>query len=172
MRTPLTDHPDAPLYDSFSQIHRAVVQYSSTTTGEIQVVIPSVTGIYTTVPISYYGREAHPFENDWVVPNVGDTIIVCREDEDYTNVFWINTTYNPVRADVGEVNPTGRTAQGVIFAKPDKNDRIIGVARNVEKAVEEEVEGAPEGTAADEGDEPASNDDTGASEATAEEDSE
>ena len=123
MRTPLTDHPDAPLYDSFSQIHRAVVQYSSTTTGEIQVVIPSVTGIYTTVPISYYGREAHPFENDWVVPNVGDTIIVCREDEDYTNVFWINTTYNPVRADVGEVNPTeygfgpdGQTGSGTGFS--------------------------------------------------------
>jgi hypothetical protein len=41
-----------------------------------------------------------------VVPNIGDTIIVCREDEDYTNTFWINTTYNPVRADVGESNPT------------------------------------------------------------------
>jgi DNA gyrase subunit A len=77
-----------------------------------------------------------------------------------------------VRSAVGGVNPTGRTAQGVIFAKPDKNDRIIGVARNVEKAVEEEVEDLPEGTTADEGDEPASSDDTGASEATAEEDSE
>lgn len=81
-----------------------------------------------------------------------------------------------VRSAVGEVNPTGRTAQGVIFAKPDKNDRIIGVARNVEKAVEEEVEEevddlAPS-AATDEGDEPASSDDTGASEATAEEDSE
>lgn len=81
-----------------------------------------------------------------------------------------------VRSAVGEVNPTGRTAQGVIFAKPDKNDRIIGVARNVEKAVEEEVEEEVDdlvpSAASGEGDEPASSDDTGASEATAEEDSE
>ena len=103
MYTPLLSDP---LYSSFSQIHRAVVQYSSTTTGDIEVIIPSVTGLGTTVPISFFGREAHPFENDWVVPNVGSTIVVCREDEDYTNVFWINTTYNPVRADVGEANPT------------------------------------------------------------------
>ena len=103
MYTPLLSDP---LYSSFSQIHRAVVQYSSTTTGDIEVIIPSVTGLGTTVPISFFGREAHPIENDWVVPNVGSTIVVCREDEDYTNVFWINTTYNPVRADVGEANPT------------------------------------------------------------------
>ncbi len=77
-----------------------------------------------------------------------------------------------VRSAVGEVNPTGRTAQGVIFAKPDKNDRIIGVARNVEKAVDDEAEVLTEGAPGDEGDEPASTDDTGASEATAEEDSE
>ena len=99
-------HQSDALYSSFSQIHRAIVQYSSTATGEIQVIIPSVTGNETTVPISFFGRKEHPFENDWVVPNIGDTIIVCREDEDYTNTFWINTTYNPVRADVGEANPT------------------------------------------------------------------
>jgi hypothetical protein len=98
--------PTDSLYNSYAQIHRAVVQYSSTSTGEIQVVIPSVTGLTTSVPVSYFGREAHPFENDWVVPNVGSSIVVCREDEDYTSVYWMNTTYNPVRADVGEVNPT------------------------------------------------------------------
>jgi hypothetical protein len=103
MSTHLTDS----LYTSYSQIHRAVVQYSSTTTGEIHVIIPAVTGLDTSIPVSYFGREAHPFENDWVVPNVGASIIVCREDEDYTSVFWINTTYNPVRdTSAGEVNPT------------------------------------------------------------------
>ncbi len=103
MSTHLTDS----LYTSYSQIHRAIVQYSSTTTGEIYVIIPAVTGLDTSVPVSYFGREAHPFENDWVVPNVGSSIIVCREDEDYTSVFWINTTYNPVRdASAGEANPT------------------------------------------------------------------
>ncbi|GAA1723018.1 DNA gyrase subunit A [Isoptericola hypogeus] len=38
-----------------------------------------------------------------------------------------------VRSAVAEVNLTGRTTQGVTFAKPDKGDRIIAVARNVER---------------------------------------
>ena len=102
MSTPLTDS----LFSSPSQVHRAIVSYSSTTTGEIRVIIPSVTGLDTEVPVSYYGREAHPFALDWVVPNVGANIIVAREDEDYVTVIWMNTTYNPVRADIGEANPT------------------------------------------------------------------
>ena len=34
---------------------------------------------------------------------------------------------------VDEVKRTGRTTQGVTFAKPDKNDEIISIARNEEK---------------------------------------
>lgn len=37
-----------------------------------------------------------------------------------------------VRSSVGEVSATGRNTMGVIFAKPDANDRIIKIARNVE----------------------------------------
>ncbi len=40
-----------------------------------------------------------------------------------------------VRSAVNEVNLTGRSTQGVTFAKPDEGDRIIAVARNVESAV-------------------------------------
>ncbi|WP_049788184.1 DNA gyrase subunit A [Isoptericola variabilis] len=43
-----------------------------------------------------------------------------------------------VRSAVAEVNLTGRNTQGVTFAKPDKNDRIIAVARNVERRAEGE----------------------------------
>jgi len=43
-----------------------------------------------------------------------------------------------VRSAVGEVNLTGRTTQGVTFAKPDKGDRIIAVARNVERRLGED----------------------------------
>ncbi|UFU03039.1 DNA gyrase subunit A [Ruania suaedae] len=50
-----------------------------------------------------------------------------------------------VRTAVSEVNLTGRTTQGVTFAKPDAGDRIIAIARNVETAVEEEVEAVVEG---------------------------
>nr|WP_312877197.1 DNA gyrase subunit A [Promicromonospora sukumoe] len=38
-----------------------------------------------------------------------------------------------VRSAVAEVNLTGRNTQGVTFAKPDKGDRIIAVARNAER---------------------------------------
>ncbi|GAA4622734.1 DNA gyrase subunit A [Cellulomonas oligotrophica] len=38
-----------------------------------------------------------------------------------------------VRSATAEVKATGRTTQGVIFAKPDNGDRIIAVARNSER---------------------------------------
>ncbi|MDR7383296.1 DNA gyrase subunit A [Promicromonospora iranensis] len=47
-----------------------------------------------------------------------------------------------VRSAVAEVNLTGRNTQGVTFAKPDKGDRIIAVARNAEREVADEAAGA------------------------------
>ncbi len=44
-----------------------------------------------------------------------------------------------VRSATSEVNATGRTTQGVIFAKPDNGDRIIAVARNIERHVADEA---------------------------------
>ncbi|MBC7298647.1 MAG: DNA gyrase subunit A, partial [Demequina sp.] len=38
-----------------------------------------------------------------------------------------------VRSLVNEVPAKGRDTMGVIFAKPGKDDRIIGIARNVER---------------------------------------
>ncbi|KRE43127.1 DNA gyrase subunit A [Knoellia sp. Soil729] len=46
---------------------------------------------------------------------------------------------NVVRVPSSKVSRTGRKTQGVIFAKPGKKDAIVGVARNAEKVVEEEV---------------------------------
>ena len=43
-----------------------------------------------------------------------------------------------VRSATSEVNATGRTTQGVIFAKPDTGDRIIAVARNSERHLAED----------------------------------
>ena len=43
-----------------------------------------------------------------------------------------------VRSATSEVNATGRTTQGVIFAKPDAGDRIIAVARNSERHLEDD----------------------------------
>ncbi|MEH0111280.1 DNA gyrase subunit A [Tersicoccus sp. MR15.9] len=49
-----------------------------------------------------------------------------------------------VRSAVSGVPAKGRDTMGVIFAKPDKDDRIIGVALNSESRIEEEVAAAVE----------------------------
>ena len=38
-----------------------------------------------------------------------------------------------IRSNVDEVKRTGRNTQGVTFAKPDKGDEILSIARNEEK---------------------------------------
>ncbi|WP_309134210.1 DNA gyrase subunit A [Cellulomonas sp.] len=63
-----------------------------------------------------------------------------------------------VRSSTSEVNATGRTTQGVIFAKPDNGDRIIAVARNTERHLADDAGSvAPngEGTDGPDGDGPA-----------------
>ncbi|WP_371177495.1 DNA gyrase subunit A [Buchananella felis] len=55
-----------------------------------------------------------------------------------------------VRSRVAEVSRTGRTTQGVTFARPDDGDRIIAVARSLEPAEDEDDEGAGQGAAAGE----------------------
>ncbi|WP_345216855.1 DNA gyrase subunit A [Georgenia halophila] len=67
------------------------------------------------------------------------TLIVTDEDE----VLVIMSGGKVVRSAVAEVNLTGRNTQGVTFARPDKGDRIIAVARNIERQVDAEV-GVPD----------------------------
>jgi DNA gyrase subunit A len=45
-----------------------------------------------------------------------------------------------VRSRVSEVRPTGRDTMGVSFARVDPGDAIIAVARNAERAVEQEID--------------------------------
>ena len=52
-----------------------------------------------------------------------------------------------VRSRVDEVRLTGRNTQGVGFAKVDNGDRIIAVARNAEREVEEEIDDVADGSA-------------------------
>ena len=70
-------------------IHRALVTYSDSTTGEIRVKIPSLLGAGSEVSISYIGRKAHT--GAWSVPDVGDQIVVTSDDTNLTNVFWLRT---------------------------------------------------------------------------------
>lgn len=63
-------------------------------------------------------------------------LIVNEEDE----VLVVMEGGKIVRSAVAGVPAKGRDTMGVIFAKPDKNDRIIEVARNSERGLEESDE--------------------------------
>ncbi|MGC0141889.1 DNA gyrase subunit A [Pseudactinotalea sp. Z1732] len=67
-------------------------------------------------------------------------LITAADDE----VLLIMERGKIVRSAVGEVSRTGRTTQGVTFAKPDAGDRIIGMALNLELAAEVAGEVVPE----------------------------
>ena len=62
-------------------------------------------------------------------------LVVDADDE----VLVIMERGKIVRSATAEVNATGRTTQGVIFAKPDNGDRIIAVARNIERHLGDEA---------------------------------
>nr|WP_140489712.1 DNA gyrase subunit A [Bifidobacterium sp. UTBIF-68] len=60
-------------------------------------------------------------------------LVVSEDDQ----VMAIMKSGKVIRSNVDEVNRTGRTTQGVTFAKPDKGDEILSIARNEEKDDEE-----------------------------------
>lgn len=72
----------------YSIVHRALVTYANSSTGEIRVKIPAVTGLSET-HISYIGRSKQ--HGAWVVPAVGEQIIVSADDEHMTNIFWLRS---------------------------------------------------------------------------------
>ena len=94
-------------------IHRALVTYSDSTTGEVRVKIPTILGIDSEVALSYIGRK-----EPWVVPAVGDQIVVTSDDANLTNVFWVQTD-SGLDGALGATGPTGPTgATGATGATP------------------------------------------------------
>ena len=83
----------------------------------------------------------------------GDLVGAMVTDED-DEVLVIMERGKIVRSAVNGVNQTGRNTQGVTFAKPDKNDRIIAVARNVERNLGDDLEMTETGTQAETGTQP------------------
>ncbi len=69
-------------------------------------------------------------------------LVVSEDDQ----VMAIMKSGKVIRSNVDEVKRTGRNTQGVTFAKPDKGDEILSIARNEEKDDPEE-EIADNGTA-------------------------
>ncbi|NUP60406.1 MAG: DNA gyrase subunit A [Pseudarthrobacter sp.] len=74
-------------------------------------------------------------------------LIVQEEDE----VLVVMEGGKVVRSSVAGVPAKGRDTMGVIFAKPDKNDRIIEVARNSERGLEDEESSGDDVTLAGDG---------------------
>ena len=69
--------------------------------------------------------------------------MIVEEDD---QIMAIMKSGKVIRSNVDEVKRTGRTTQGVTFAKPDKNDEIISIARNEEKDDDESAENAENAT--------------------------
>ncbi len=61
--------------------------------------------------------------------------MIVEEDD---QILAIMKSGKVIRSNVAEVKRTGRNTQGVTFAKPDKNDEILSIARNEDKEDSEE----------------------------------
>ena len=87
------------------------------------------------------GRNGFGIKVANIVEAKGDLVgaLITEEDDE---VLVIMEAGKIVRSKVNEVSLTGRTTQGVTFAKPDKGDRVIGIARNVERSLGEDAEAA------------------------------
>ncbi|MCR2813011.1 DNA gyrase subunit A [Microbacterium sp. zg.Y1090] len=67
-------------------------------------------------------------------------LIVGEEDE----VLVVLASGKVVRSAVAEVPAKGRDTMGVVFARPDEDDRILAIARNGERGLAEAAEAAAE----------------------------
>ncbi|WP_125614137.1 DNA gyrase subunit A [Specibacter cremeus] len=74
-----------------------------------------------------------------LVEDRGDLVgaLIVQEDDE---VLVVMGSGKVVRSNVAEVPAKGRDTMGVVFAKPDKNDRIIEVARNSERGLDNDAD--------------------------------
>jgi len=93
-----------------------------------------------------------------LVEDRGDLVgaLIVQEDDE---VLVVMSGGKIVRSNVSEVPAKGRDTMGVIFAKPDKHDRIIEVARNSERGLDQDdLEEATDDDGAEENGGPQAND--------------
>ena len=77
--------------------------------------------------------------------------LVVDSDE---NVMVISESGKLVQINASDVRATGRNTMGVIFARPDDDDRIIAITRHTEDDEDEAVDETADESAAQEADEP------------------
>jgi hypothetical protein len=116
-----------------SLVHRAITTYSNPLTGEIRVRVPAVTGLGE-MSISYITRAI--YNGVWVVPNIGDQIVVSADDENFTNLFWLHSDLTPAKTilpsnDYGsfydtttQTNPVGSVIRTMTINSMDGHNNI------------------------------------------------
>lgn len=67
-------------------------------------------------------------------------LVAGLEVSDEDEVLVIMESGNIVRSSVNEIPRTGRATQGVTFARPAKDDRIIAITRNLESQLDEDAD--------------------------------
>lgn len=67
-------------------------------------------------------------------------LVAGLEVSDEDEVLVIMESGNIVRSAVSEIPRTGRATQGVTFARPAKDDRIIAITRNLESQLDEDAD--------------------------------
>ncbi|MFZ5870814.1 MAG: DNA gyrase subunit A, partial [Actinomycetota bacterium] len=105
------------------------------------VFVVFASGLAKRTPVEQYrvqGRGGLGIKVAAISERGGDLVgalIVSPDDE----VLVVMEKGKIVRSRVAEVRSTGRNTSGVRFATPDRGDAIIAVARNAERAIEEEI---------------------------------
>ena len=98
-------------------MHRAIVNYSNATTGDIHVKIPSVTGLNSVIALSKIGRK-----EPWVVPDIGEQIVVTSDDVNFTNVFWVQTDQSTMQEQLNAKAP---------IASPTFTGTVSGITKTM-----------------------------------------
>ncbi len=118
---------------------------------DVEVFVVFASGLAKRTPVEQYrvqGRGGLGIKVAKMSDKGGDIVgaLLVQDDDE---VLVVMEKGKIVRSRVDGVRSTGRDTQGVRFAMPDKGDSIIGIARNVEREVEEEADAAAD--RADEG---------------------
>lgn len=84
-------------------VYRAIVTSSDSSTGDIAVRIPALSGASSVIEISKIGRTA--YNGVWQVPAIGSQIVVTADDHNLTNVFWVQVNPQaPLTGIEGDIN--------------------------------------------------------------------
>lgn len=112
-----------------TNVYRAIVSYSNSSTGEILVRIPAKFGPEVAINISTIGRSA--YNGSWSVPQIGSQIVVTADDEAFTNVFWVQTnptepvSLDGVESDIANLQSEIETLQSNLETNIETNISTI-----------------------------------------------